>query len=194
MDEGCEYLFGNGVLIMLFDLFLKIWATPENMIGLLGNVVMVIGMCLIFRVWKEKWWKCLIPFYGTYIIYKCVWKKRKWLFVVQLFFDMVHTICVSFTKKHIATNIVHTVKTYIKTEQIDIEISLATLLVCLILGFISMFITFLLTRITYLKVCGSLGIKSKLLKIGTFLFPQLFLLTDYIVAIRSGREVADRKI
>ena len=164
---------------MLFDLFVKIWLTPENIMGALWNIVMIVGMCLIFHAWKEQWWKSLIPFYGTYIIYKHTWQKWKWLFAVQIFFDVVGAKCLSIAKKHIATNLLHAIKTYIETEQIDIDISVASLVICMILFVISMTITFVLTRITYMKVCGSLGIDNLLLKIGTFFVPQIFLLVDY---------------
>lgn len=66
-----------------------------------------------------------------------------------------------------------------ETEQIAIDISVEKLLICLVLATISSLIVFVLTRITYMKVCDSLLIGNIWLKIGTFLIPEIFLLVDY---------------
>lgn len=165
---------------MLFDLFLKIWVTPENIMELILEILMIISMCFIFTTWKEKWWKSLIPIYGTYIIFKNTWKKKKWLFVVPIIFNMISTKCMSFIKKHMVINLLDTVETYIETERIMIDIDVTQLVICVVLFLISVLICYVLTRITYLKICNSLCIKSMVLRIGTFLFPQIFLLIDYI--------------
>ena len=165
---------------MLFNLFIKFWLTPENVIGLLWNILMIVGMCLIFTAWEEKWWKSLIPVYGTYIIYKHTWQSGKWLFAVQILFDVLGAKCLSTARKHITTNVIHTIKTYIETEQLDIDISVPRLIICMILFLISIVITFVLTRVTYMKVCGSLQIGNLLLKIGTFFIPHIFLVVDYV--------------
>lgn len=140
----------------------------------------IASMCLIFNAWKEKWWKSLIPIYGIYIIYKHTWEKQRWLFLVPVILNVIGARCMSFIKKDIAANIFDTVKTYIETEQLNIDIGTAPLVVGMILFLISTLISFVLTRITYMKICGSLHIKNKVLKIGTFLFPQVFLLLNYI--------------
>ena len=46
----------------------------ENVWGLIWSIITAVCMCLIFLAWGEKWWKSLVPFYGTYIIYKNTWK------------------------------------------------------------------------------------------------------------------------
>lgn len=164
---------------MLLDLFLKLAVTPENIMGLLWNIITIVGMCLIFHAWTEKWWKSLIPFYGTYLIYKHTWNNLKWLFLLQLGFDFMGAKAVSITKKHITSSLFATIKTYMETEQIAIDISVEQLLICLVLATISSLVVFVLTRITYMKVCDSLLIGNIWLKIGTFLLPELFLLVDY---------------
>ena len=173
---------------MLFDLFVKIWLTPENIMGVLGNILMLVGMCLIFHAWKEHWWKSLIPFYGTYVMYKHTWQKGKWLFAVQILFDLLGARCLSVAKKHIATNLLQAIRTYVETEQIDIDISVVRLMICMILFVISMVITFVLTRITYMKICSSLQIENLLLKIGTFFIPQIFLLVDYVYYEKAAQK------
>ena len=69
---------------MLFDLFMKFVLTPENVLGLVFQILTIVSMCLIFHAWKEKWWKSLIPFYGTYLLYQHTWKRWKWLFLVEM--------------------------------------------------------------------------------------------------------------
>ena len=165
---------------MLFDLFLKFVLTPENVLGLIWSTVTTICMCLIFCAWQEKWWKSLIPFYGNYLIYKHTWKKFKWLFLVEIGFDTLAAKSTSFMKKHIVNNVFYTVKTYIETRQLDIEISPEQLFICMVLLLVSAVIVFVLKRVTYMKICTSLNITNTLLKIGTFLLPEVFLLVDYI--------------
>ena len=165
---------------MLFDLILKCVVTPENILGLAWTFLTTTCMCLIFNAWNEKWWKSLIPFYGNYLIYKHTWKNLKWLFLIELIFSMIAAKCNSFTKKHIINNVFYTIKTYIQTEQLDISISPEQLFIYIVLFSISTAIVFILKRITYVKICSSLNIDNILLKIGTFIFPELFLLVDYI--------------
>ncbi len=175
---------------MLFDIFVKLYVTPENIFALLWTVVTIVGMCLIFHAWEERWWKSLIPFYGTYLMYRHAWKKYKWLFFVQTAFDITGMLGSSFMRKHITSNLFDAIKTYIQTESIDIDISISYLLGCAAVLLLSMIVVFLLTRITYVKICESLGIQSVLLKIGTFFLPQIFLVIDYVYvkkkAAKSG--------
>lgn len=90
---------------MLFDLFVKLCVTPENILGLIWNLITIVGMCLIFCAWKEQWWKSLIPFYGTYLIYKHAWKERRWLFLVQMIFDLISAVSAWVMRKHITSNL-----------------------------------------------------------------------------------------
>ena len=173
---------------MLFNLFIKIWATPENIIGLIFNIIMIVSMCLIFTTWQEKWWKSLIPLYGTYILYEHTWKNCKWLFLVQLIFDVVSARCTAFMRKHVAVNLFHTIKTYIETQQLDIDIRVEQLLIAVILFCGSIAVAFVVTRITYVKICDSLCIANRLLKVGTFLLPQIFLLVDYVWVRKIGKD------
>lgn len=176
---------------MLFDIFVKFWVTPENVLGIVWSIVTIVGMCMVFHAWQEKWWKSLIPFYGTYLIYKNAWKERKWLFFVQMLFDLLSMISSKFMKKHLKNNLFAAIKTYIETETIDIDINVPYLLICVIILLISMFVVFLLARITYWQICDSLGIKSIILKVGTFIVPQVFLIVDYVYVKKQMRKNND---
>ena len=183
---------------MLFDIFVKLYVTPENILALLWTVVTIVGMCLIFHAWEERWWKSLIPFYGTYLMYKHAWEKYKWVFFVQTVFDVVSAISSKFMRKHITSNLFDAIKTYIQTETIDIDISISYLLGCAVVLLLSMIVVFLLTRITYVKICDSLGIQSVLLKVGNFFLPQIFLVIDYVYVKKKaadaiGKEALDGK-
>lgn len=90
-----------------------------------------------------------------------------------------------FMKKHLTNNLFAAIKTYIETETIDIDISVPYLIICAIVLLISMLVVFFLTRITYVKICDSLGIRSALLKVGTFFVPQIFLIVDYVYVMRK---------
>ncbi len=170
---------------MLFDIFVKLYVTPENVMGILWNVITIVGMCLVFRAWQECWWKSLIPFYGTYLIYKHAWKEHKWLFFLQMLFDFLNMTSTKFMRKHVTNNLFEAVKTYMETKTIDIDISIPYLLICGVLVLISTLILFFLTRITYVKICDSLGIQSLLLKVGTFIVPQVFLIVDYVYVMKK---------
>lgn len=173
---------------MLFDIFVKLYVTPENILGIIWNFITIVGMCLIFHAWQERWWKSLIPFYGTYLLYKNAWKERKWLFFVQMLFDLISMVSAKVMRKHVTSNLFNAFKSYLETDTIDIDISIPYLLICAGVLLISMLVVFLLTRITYLKICDSLGIKSLLLKVGTFFVPQIFLIVDYVYVMRKQRE------
>lgn len=165
---------------MIADLILKYILTPERLFGLVWDILPVVAMCLIFTAWKEKWWKCLIPFYGTYIIYKQAWQKKKWLFFVKLLFDFAGARSVSYVRKHLTSNIWHTIKTYLETQQIAIEISPEVLITCLVISTVTSVVVFILTRVTYIKVCESLKLPAWWLKVGAFILPEIFLLVAYV--------------
>lgn len=170
---------------MLFALFVKFCVTPENVLGLIWNLITIVGMCLIFCAWKEEWWKSLIPFYGTYLIYKHAWKERRWLFFVQMIFDLISAISAWIMRRHITSNLFAAVKTYLESKTIDIDINISCLLISAGVLLVSMIVFFLFTRITYLKVCDSLHIKNLGLKVGTFFIPQIFLIVDYIYVMKQ---------
>ena len=172
---------------MLFDLFIKYVITPENILGLLWYMVTIVGMCLIFKLWQEKWWKSLIPIYGTYIIYKHTWKQHKWLFLVQLACNVLQTKSVGYMRKYIVMDIYHTIMYYVENGQLDVDISVGKLLFCLICAVISALAVFLLTRITYVRICSSLQIHNGLLMVGTFLIPEIFLLIDYWWVVKQEK-------
>lgn len=175
---------------MLFDIFVKWCVTPENILGIIWNLITIVGMCLIFHAWQEQWWKSLIPFYGTYLIYKNAWKERKWLFLLQMIFDLISMVSARVMKKHVTSNLLTALKTYLETDTIDIDISIPYLLICAGLLLVSMIVVFLLTRITYLKICDSLDIRNLGLKVGTFFVPQIFLIVDYVYAMKKCKNDA----
>ena len=165
---------------MLWNLIVDILVTPENVIGFILNISMLVAMCLIFKAWNENWWKSLIPFYSTYIIYKHTWKRRKLFFVVQLLFELVNKRSVSVMRKHIITNVIDAAGDFFDTGKANIQISVSTLIVCIILFLLSSLVLFILTRITYLRICDSINVNNALIKVGVFILPEIFLLVCYV--------------
>lgn len=178
---------------MLWNLILDILITPENVIGFILNISMLVAMCLIFAAWKESWWKSLIPFYSTYIIYKHTWKNRKLLFIVQLVLELVNKRSVSVMRKHIITNVIDAAGEFFDTGKANIEISVSTLVVCIILFLLSALVLFILTRITYLRICDSLNVNNALIKVGVFILPEIFLTITYIFYKRREKKNEDNQ-
>lgn len=172
---------------MILDLAIKFLVTPENVLGLVWSVVTMICMCLIFQAWQEKWWKSLIPFYGTYLIYKNTWKQWKWLFLVEIILDAIGAKCISFSKKHLIENALYSIQNYIETKQLDMDVQIGQLIMCVVLFVVSTAIVFVLKRVTYVKVCSSLVMHHILLKIGTFILPEIGLLITYICFSRKNK-------
>ena len=164
---------------MIFNLILKFIATPVNIIGFIWSIASTICICLIFSAWKEKWWKSLIPFYGQYIIYKHTWKSLKWLFVAELVLNTAGSKCRTVIKADIGGGIFDIIRNCIKNGQIDTNIDFGKILVLFLVSAICMLIVFLLQRVTYARICISLGFSNTLLIIGTFLLPQIFLWVVY---------------
>lgn len=166
---------------MLSEIIKKIVLNPHIIWNLIWSLTFVVSMCLIFHAWEEKWWKSLIPIYGTYLVYKNAWKNYRWMFLIELVFSIMSANCGSFMKKQITHNIFFAIKTLIETKKVDLDINVGMFFICIILLIISSLIVIILKRVTYIKICATLSISNVFLLIGTFLFPKLFLLIDYIV-------------
>ncbi len=178
---------------MLSDILIKLFVTPENIIGLIWDIIPIVGMCFIFHAWKEKWWKSLVPFYSTFLIYKHTWTRFELMFGLQMLFELMNMISAKLFKKHITNNLLDCVKNFFETQTFDLDISLTYLLVCGSLMLVSMIAVFVMTRITYWKICSSLEISNVFLKIGTFLLPQIFLIVDYIYVCRRNAKIKAQK-
>lgn len=170
---------------MLLDLFSRIYLTPENITGAILSILGIIGLCCVFHMWNEKWWKSLIPFYGTFILYKHTWKRYKTIFVVQTLLDLIRIRSHSIIKDNIKTNIFSIIKNCIETGEVDLaEIQFTELiiyiLICDIIMIIIRIIQFVLKIITYLRIYNTFNIRNTLIKIGIVVFPDLFLLIAYL--------------
>lgn len=172
---------------MILDLLTKIFITPENIIGLLLNITGIVGMCLIFTLFNEKWWKSIVPFYGTFVLYKHTWKRYSGAFATQTLFALLEICSMSFFKKHITRNLFYAVKSYIETEQWDLDISIPKLLIASALFILSTFIVWIFGLITYVKICNKLNVKNVLLIIGVLFFPDIFLIITYLYYKRKNR-------
>ena len=163
---------------MIFDLLIKIYCTPENIIALILNICAIIAMCFIFKSFGEKWWKSLVPLYSNFILYKHTWLFG-WYFLIEFFFDLAYAKSISMIKKHIIFNVFETIKYYLEYEKLNVDINVMLIISCLICFLITYVIIFILKRVTYWKLCNKLNV-NLLLKIGTMIIPDIFLLIDII--------------
>ena len=109
------------------------------------------------------------------------------MFLVEIMFNTLGAKCMSFAKRHVTQNVIHTIKSYIETKQLDIQVQTEQLVICIVLFLISAVIVFVLKRVTYVKVCSSLGMNYLLLKVGTFILPEIGLLLTYICFYRKNK-------
>ncbi len=165
---------------MLLDLLVRYILTPERILGLVWDILPIIGMCLVFSAWKEEWWKCLTPLYGTYIIYKHTWKKSVTMFLVKMFLDATGTVSMAYARKHVTKNLISAVMELAKNGNLQLGIDVEKVIWCVVIAAVAGLVAWILTRVTYTKVCDSLGINSTGLKIGTFLLPEIFLIVNYM--------------
>lgn len=172
---------------MILDFLMKLFITPENIIGVLLNILGIIGICLIFTLWNEKWWKSLIPIYGTFILYKHTWKSYNSAFIIQTIFILMKIVSLSFFRKHITRNLFYAIQNYIETEQWDIDISITKLIIAISIYLLGTFVVWIFSLITYVKLCNQLNVKNVLLIIGILIFPDLFLLITYFYYKRKNR-------
>lgn len=168
----------------MLELLIKIFLTPENIFGLIFNILGIISFCFIFREWEEKWWKSLVPIYNTYIIYKYLWK-RKWFCLLQFLFSIINIRCIVILKKEILVESINSILNYIKNDIFNINFNFNLLFICIIFFTLSYIVIFTMKRISYFKLCKQY--KSPLfLKIGTFIFPDIFLIISYIFYKKKG--------
>ena len=169
---------------MLFDLIVKIFLTPENIIGIILNILGIISLCFIFKELNEKWWKSLIPIYNTYILYKNFWKHHCF-FILEILFTFINTRCLCLIKKHLIDGIFYTIKYAINNKEFDSNINLIFLIIISLIFLISFFIIFIMKRITYLKICNKFN-SNLLIKIGTIIIPDIFLLISVFIYKRKN--------
>ncbi len=165
---------------MTWELLLRYIFSPERIVGIVWDFLPLIAMCFIFHAWNEKWWKCLIPVYGNYISYKHTWRYPFIVLSVKILFDILQSYSIRFIRKHIVGNVLQAIVEFIKTGEIQFTIDMEQILFYLILGLICGFITFIIARCTYAKVCKSLEFNNGWLMVGTFIIPEIFLLVDYV--------------
>lgn len=160
----------------MFDFLVKLFITPENVVGVILKLTDIIGMCLIFTIFNIKWYKALIPFYDKYLIYNEVFK-HKWIcFIFNIIFTGIHTRCLILFKKHLFQNLI----TFIKMKDIStINIDLWYLIILIVIEIVSFIILFIFERICNYRIVKRLNINI-FFQIGTFLCPNIFLFIDAI--------------
>ena len=167
---------------------MKIILTPENIIGIILNIIALIDMCFIFTLFKEKWWKSLIPFYNIYILYKHTWN-NKYICFIEIISLLLNSKFLSFIRKDIFISIYECIKALIEQESFYLDLNYGKIFIFLIFYIITYLIVFIFKRITYWKLCSKMQLNI-FLKILTFIVPDICLLIDYFVykgGIKNGK-------
>ena len=135
----------------MFELFLKIFASPEDIIGIIFEVLHIVTICFLCIEFKEFWWKAFIPFYNVYLLYKHSWK-YKWFFIFEYLFLILQAKSFKLIKGEVILNILDLAKDIFGKRELEINFNLELVLICLFLTFIFGFLVFLIRRITYIKI------------------------------------------
>lgn len=138
----------------MLELFLKIFFSPEEIIGMLIEITTIIAMCLVFIELKEKWWKSLIPIYSTYLLYKNTWK-YKWFFIIEFVFLFAKSKSFSMIKKEIIGNVYDVIIALINKQEIAMDINVTLIIICFLGMIIFGICVFIMKRITYYKIAKS---------------------------------------
>ena len=135
----------------MLELFVKIFLSPEDILGMMIDMLTIISMCLVFSELKEKWWKSLIPIYSTYFTYKLVWK-HKWFCLLEYSFILLQSKSLSVIRKEIVGNIFDVLIALFKQEELFFDINIGLILICFVGIIIFSIATFIMKRITYYKI------------------------------------------
>lgn len=175
----------------LFDLFVKIFVTPENVIGIILNILGIISFCFIFNELNEKWWKSLIPIYNTYILYSKLWKHR-WICILQFLFVFINTKSLIALKEHLINGILYSVRYIIENKEFNHNFDFVFILITSIFFILSCIIVFIMKRITFIKICYYFN-SNLFIKIGTIIIPDVFLFISFIIYKYNKKNKRDVK-
>lgn len=174
----------------MFDLIVKLFLTPENIIGIIFNTLNILTFCFIFKELKEKWWKSLIPIYNTYILYKHLWK-YKWLCLIQIVCSFINARSLYVLKHHLIKETFNVIQEYVGQKNIDFNINFLLLTICIICFIITYIIVFIFKRISYWKINNLLN-SNLFFKIATLIFPELFLFISYCFYKHKKEKINDK--
>lgn len=81
----------------LTSVFSTVDAVSAMVAGIVGLVItlglvilMIVSWWLIYDKMGEKGWKCLIPFYGRYILFGCVWEAK--IYFISLLISILSVV------------------------------------------------------------------------------------------------------
>lgn len=143
----------------MFELFLKIFASPEDILGIVFEILHIISICFVCVEFKEVWWKGLIPIYNVYLLYKHSWK-YKWFFIFEYLFLILQSRSLKLIKTEVIVNIFDLVKDIYNKQEIGIDFDFRLVLICLFLMFIFGLFVFIMRRITYFKISKKFNYNS----------------------------------
>lgn len=169
----------------MFDILIRLYCTPENVIGLLCDILLLVDMYLIFCAWGEKGWKSLVPVYNKYILYKHTWN-GKCFFIVEVLSGVITAKCLSTMRKHLMTNLFHSILVLLQEQKLETDLDLPMLLICLGVYGIGSLIVFVMRRITYYKITAKFNMPAWI-KFGVLILPEIFLFVS-VMAYRKNKK------
>lgn len=162
----------------MLDFLIRLYCTPENVIGLLLDILLMVDMYLIFKALGEKGWKSLVPVYNKFLLYKHTWN-WKWFFLFEVLAGLITAKCLSTMRKHIVSNIFHTIGILLQEQKLEMDIDISMLFICLGVYAICSVFLFIMRRITYYKIAAKFQMATWI-KVGALILPEIFLLVSVI--------------
>lgn len=135
----------------MIDFLLKIFLSPENILGIVFNLLNIAAICVVFHEVGEKWWKSLIPIYSTYLLYRNFWK-HKWFCLLEFALILINSRCTAIVRKTIIVDVFEFFVTLIEKQTLEMDVNIPLLILCILGSILSAFAVFVMKRITYYKI------------------------------------------
>lgn len=135
----------------MIDLLLDIFLSPENILGMLVNLLNLVAICVVFSEVGVSWWKALIPFYSTYLLYRNFWKYR-WFCLLEFAFLLIDSRCTAIIRKNIIVDVIEFFRTLIENQTLEMDVNIPLLILCIVGSMLASFAVFVMKRMTYYKI------------------------------------------
>lgn len=153
------------------------------MISIALSVFVIVCMWMIFEKLEIEGWKCLIPFYNSYVLFKRIYSTAA--FIVSI----IAAVVMTFSTIALATSAVAGIAGLFDVFGVFEKITVAGILVPVILITICVIVLLVLTVILYIKLSQTFG-KSGAFAVGLIFLTPIFL---GILAFDPNVQAVDKK-
>lgn len=133
------------------DFLLKIFLSPENILGIVLNLLNLVAICVVFSEVGVSWWKALIPIYSTYVSYQSFWK-HKWFCLLEFAFLLIDSRCAAIIRKNIIVDVFEFFATLIEKQTLEVDVNIPLLILCILGSILAAIAIFVMKRMTYYKI------------------------------------------